>query len=116
LEFQQPRQQPRTSTNDLQNRPGFQNRGTQNIPGRGQVAPSLRFCSAQKNWSPTWVRILPKTMLSGPTTAVPQLLYLETIAAKWLFSQARATLHDICDGIRIVEPLSTQYKPKQINK
>jgi hypothetical protein len=38
---------------------------------------------------------------------VPQLLYLETIAAKWLFSQEKATSHDISKGKRIVEPLST---------
>jgi hypothetical protein len=38
-------------------------------------------------------------------TAVPQLLYLETIAAKWLFSQEKATSHEICKGMRIVEPL-----------
>jgi hypothetical protein len=38
-------------------------------------------------------------------TAVPQLLYLETIAAEWLFPQEKATSHAICKGMRIVEPL-----------
>jgi hypothetical protein len=36
------------------------------------------------------------------------LLYLETIAAEWLFSQEKATLHDICKGMRIVEPPQTE--------
>jgi hypothetical protein len=36
---------------------------------------------------------------------VPQLLYLEATAAKWLFSQEKATSHDIRKGMRIVEPL-----------
>ena len=43
--------------------------------------------------------------MRGQATAVPQLLYLETIAAKWLFSQEKATSHDTCKGMRIVEPL-----------
>jgi hypothetical protein len=38
-------------------------------------------------------------------TAVPQLLYVEAIAIKWLFSQEKATSHEISKGMRIVEPL-----------
>jgi hypothetical protein len=38
-------------------------------------------------------------------TAVSQLRYLETTAAKWLFFQEKATSQDICKGMRIVEPL-----------
>ena len=38
-------------------------------------------------------------------TALPQLLYLETIAAKWLCSQEKAIAHDISKGMKIVEPL-----------
>jgi hypothetical protein len=37
--------------------------------------------------------------------AVPQWLYLETIAAKWLFSHEKATSRDSCEGMRIVGPL-----------
>jgi hypothetical protein len=33
------------------------------------------------------------------------LQYLETIAAKWLFSQEKASSHDIGKGMRIVEAL-----------
>jgi hypothetical protein len=42
--------------------------------------------------------------LESAATAVPQLPYLEAIAAKWIFSQEKATSHDICKGNRIVEP------------
>jgi hypothetical protein len=35
--------------------------------------------------------------------AVPQLPYLEAIAAERLFSQGKANTHDICEGMRIVE-------------
>jgi hypothetical protein len=37
------------------------------------------------------------------------LQYLETIAAKWLFSQEKATSHDICKSMRIVEPLLNPF-------
>ena len=38
-------------------------------------------------------------------TAVPQLLYPETTAAKWLFPQEKATLHGAGKDTLIVEPL-----------
>jgi hypothetical protein len=38
-------------------------------------------------------------------TAVPQLLYPETTAAKWLFPQEKATSHGAGKDTLIVEPL-----------
>jgi hypothetical protein len=43
--------------------------------------------------------------LNSGATAVPQLLYPETTAAKWLFPQEKATLHGAEKDTLIVEPL-----------
>jgi hypothetical protein len=65
------------------------------------ASPSSRFFLHEKY---AWMA-LDEGRRRWPRKAVIQLLYLETVAAKWLFSQEKATSHDICKGMRIVEPL-----------
>jgi hypothetical protein len=43
--------------------------------------------------------------LSATSKAVPQLLYPGTTDLKWHFPQENDTLHTVCKGTLIVEPL-----------